>query len=210
MDKFELKNIDAYQFPRLSKGFNEVFYVVDVVVDANVVTLKITGSKLDIYTVIMKTRGQPQCDCPDAKSHAKRQNVFCKHVCFVIFRCLQFPDTFLNTKVMTVPLFEAARSRFVSLYNFADPALVAQYHKVKDQAPSEPKLARNLADPCAVCFEETMDSKNSKMCDTCLNAIHNNCWQKWTQSGHNMCPFCRHVAQKTNAVASSSHYLNLR
>lgn len=50
----------------------------------------VSGSTGNVYRVNLPGRGRRfSCTCPDASSHARRNNVECKHVLFVVYRVLR-------------------------------------------------------------------------------------------------------------------------
>jgi hypothetical protein len=71
------------QLKRLEKCWEEFYYIIDKFLDKDELCLKITGSKLNVYTVKCGKDLKIDCDCPDFLNY-KGNNIYCKHICFVI------------------------------------------------------------------------------------------------------------------------------
>jgi len=77
---------------RLGKLQTDQFYLLSSSVGAKDKSLcfDVSGSTGNVYRVDLPARGKRfSCNCPDASSHARRHNVECKHVLFVVYRVLR-------------------------------------------------------------------------------------------------------------------------
>ena len=83
-------NMNRQQSARFAKLKTEKFYLLDRKMVDNVITMHISGSTQNIYTVtINMERSSIFCDCPDNKTRAKSQGCVCKHCLFVLYRVLR-------------------------------------------------------------------------------------------------------------------------
>jgi predicted nucleic acid-binding Zn finger protein len=77
--------MNSEQIKRVTKLNNEDFFLLNFTDNK----FLISGSTKNVYTVewfrnYNKSKyGSFFCNCPDMKSHAKKKNVYCKHICFV-------------------------------------------------------------------------------------------------------------------------------
>lgn len=184
---------------RWNKAFSEPFYVLESKCSPDRVTVKITGSKLDVYTVDFVPATRPHCDCPDVM--AKVDNILCKHLCFVLFKCCGL-GTDMYCRSLTATDLQLMSSKFASV--LADPMLsrkdlVAKFSRfVGDVA-----VPRNIDDHCVVCFD-AVKLKSHTTCLMCGNAVHEECFGRWTaahRGNHDVCLFCRqHGMSRTGYV----------
>ena len=94
------------QKKRFDKVFNEEFYLLNY--ENN--KFNISGSTKNVYTVdfftctdqnnINTKYGSFYCNCPDMKSHARKNNVYCKHICFIYKKIGKSPATILQSECM--------------------------------------------------------------------------------------------------------------
>lgn len=95
------------QRKRWDKLTTDSFYLLGISTVDDKIKIDISGSTANVYTVTYYLDDAGFfCTCPDARSHAKRHNVVCKHVCFVLNRLLKFKVDFLLKEFFDTIFFE--------------------------------------------------------------------------------------------------------
>lgn len=221
-------NVD--QLKRFNKLKQEEFYLLKF--DNN--KFYISGSTKNVYIVDWfqnnnnKTYGSFFCNCPDMKNHARKANIYCKHICFVYnkigkFNRLNFyEDKWLSSEettslqmkldkinsgcsdetIQNMKLIEAFANK-LSLNNNTLTFTLNKFNKCIDD------------DECPICFDIFTDCENL-FCQCCGNAIHKKCIEKWLEK-NNSCVYCRSDVWKhygkinnvNNNVKNDGKYINL-
>ena len=75
---FNSKSIQYCQKNRIKKCSYESLYLLETIFTNNLITLKITGSTLNVYTITILD-GNITCNCPDSM----KMKYFCKHICLL-------------------------------------------------------------------------------------------------------------------------------
>ena len=176
--------------------------------DNDDIIFKITGSTLNVYTVIF-SNNTFKCDC-----HNTNKSVFCKHICFIIcYVCkLYDPDIFINLKfnsyhkiVLLLKLFTESFYKDTRVY---DSYLSNKYDIVlKVINSSYTNTIRNKECQCAVCYEKL--DEYIYTCRCCNNAIHDSCSEKWSKY-NNTCIFCKeYIVPKDLRYKNENGYINI-
>ena len=193
------------QLIRLDKMFYEQLYLLTKKQDDNKYMFEVCGSTKNVYKVqIYNTCKMIYCNCPDARSYAKKSGVICKHSCFILMKVLKIPkqvDYFkvyiLNTEQMEhindmFNLLEFAENEFIKM-DYID-----KYNNLKD---SKITLKSNTETLCSICYDELEELENTKLnnqCNCCSKIFHNNCLNKWLGFGNTTCPYCRTTIKSNN------------
>jgi len=179
------------QDKRFTKIFNEPFYLLDLKSnqDGNYV-FDVSGSTANIYQMtIYPEHKNVFCSCPDARSHAKRAGVVCKHACFVLWKVLKIQDQLLNAQyfqngyLFTDTLLENISKRFQELLqiqsledeDFVNPEYLEKFQKIKDNIKDNKKhkkdeppvskyqLKKEIDDDleCMICFDNIKSSSSA-------------------------------------------------
>lgn len=198
--------ISKHQKERINKAHYQSLYLLEKKLIENGFEIKLTGSTLNIYTVMI-TNLDITCNCPDIYQ-CNKYNLYCKHICFVICMIgkIYSQEIFINKNLK-----EEDKNIIISklLNNLFDDAnilcdmLLEKYNllKFKLNTPIEPK---NKNEECAICYN-ILDT-NIYICNVCSNATHITCLDIWLKK-NNSCIFCRTNINITNL--KKSKYLNI-
>lgn len=201
--------MDPYQESRLAKAYAERFFVLDFIAvdDSPKYEIKVAGTKMDVYTVTIISRGTLRCDCPDGKSHALKRGVWCKHICFVVFRCGNIPRTVLDTRKLDEEQLKELPSKFVFVMNNAGLSSEELSRKYKNASLQVNPSPRNAMESCVICFED-LAGNELRTCGVCLNAVHGVCFERWKISARKTeCLFCR---TRLTMTGTGGSYVNLQ
>lgn len=198
--------ITSKQKDRIIKGGYQSFYLLKTTFIENGVELKISGSTLNIYTVVIKNF-RIKCDCPDY-DFCYKHNLYCKHICFVIYFIGNINDVniFIN-KVLSIEQYDNIISR-LKINCSDDPNIINSFLSKKFEDVIHDKeeiIARNLEDDCPICFT-TLNENEHDTCHKCLNAVHKECNKKWFDY-NNTCIFCRNIKPKNAYIVNG--YINI-
>lgn len=199
--------------PQQKKRFDKIwdeplFLLKKDIVDKNIV-FTISGSTANIYTVtIYNYYKNINCDCPDAKSYARRYGCICKHSCFVIFKVLKMitPQQFFKKQnyKFTEQDIQLIYSR-LKIISYNDTTICNQdfikkfqqlqinqnqNQRQKQFQPSNPINSFNN-DSCIICFDEFDPKIPVVECPKCHNLLHAHCIKKWLTMGNRTCVYCR-------------------
>jgi hypothetical protein len=204
--------ISDKQKDRINKAHYQSLYLVEKFSDNNEITLKLTGSTLNIYTVTIKDL-DIKCDCPDIYQ-CNKHNLYCKHICFVICMIgkLYIEEIFINKNFTN----DNKLKIFSRLFNYLVETdsdieckfLKEKYLLLKSDFEKKNNLVidtRNKDEECSICYNK-LDSEIFT-CNNCLNAIHTTCLSLWLKK-NNTCVFCRHNI-KTDSLYKNTRYLNI-
>lgn len=193
---------------RHAKIFYEEFYLLNLAKEYSRSVFSICGSTSNVYKICLYDQSRKLfCNCPDAKSHARKKNVYCKHVCFVLFKILKnsinLNDTdIFNTHQLSLEEYNNCISK-INILNlshendFVDKDLIQKYELVKNLDPKQKfEVTKTIKDEdlCPICFDEFINDKTIEklQCPTCNNIFHKPCIEKWIRTKRdNSCPYCR-------------------
>ena len=187
------------QKDRINKAHYQSLYLLEKNLTENSTELKLTGSTLNIYTIMINNL-DITCDCPDIYE-CNKYNLYCKHICFVICMIgkLYIEEIFINKKIkqehkITI-IFKLFNNIFYDPNIFSD-MLSEKYSILKFKLLTEQNNiieARNKDEDCSICYNKL--DVNIYTCITCSNAIHNSCLEIWLKK-NNTCIFCRNIIEK--------------
>ena len=193
------------QVERIKKCMYQAFYLLQTIYnDEENITLKITGSTLNVYEIKITNRIFI-CNCPDFQQ-CQKSGILCKHICFVI--CI-------IGKIYTEDLFHTNKLSVEEMNQL--------YKRLNDNCDNDPNIinnmfikkfmeinicnttTRNIDEDCVVCYSPLKDTNVIELykCKECLNAIHKKCYDMWILY-HKNCVFCR-----TTITEDTDKYLNI-
>lgn len=197
---------------RIDKVSYEKFFLLDKKqVADNKIVLYISGSTFNIYNVTFYPYSHRiYCNCPDAKSWAKKQECVCKHCCFCVLKIFKnvvntnrYFDNLQFTPEESEQILQVINSIKISSpsqnSNELSDWVLAKYQQIKD-TDINPKTKENQFGlskdtekkntECPICYD-LFDDKDNLKCPTCQNVFHKQCIEMWLKSGQKTCPFCR-------------------
>lgn len=148
------------QHERFQKIFYENFYLLKISDSSHEINFNIAGSTSNIYQVKITKSFECNhiyCNCFDSKKWAAREQVFCKHIIFVIFKILKlFPyknvlstittcskgEEFLEKRLLDRDYIEVI-AVFLDLFNFNKDTefmkleFVEKFNKLKDKVDNK-------------------------------------------------------------------------
>jgi len=196
----------------------------------------ISGSTKNVYTINWYTNHSNNqevespnqikssffCNCPDMKSHAKKYNIYCKHICFIYNKIGKFNRSeFYENKMLnedeSIDLknkLDKINSGILLDNSIQNIELLEKYmSKISinddDISFNNNKFDKCITDDdCPICFDNFNDTENL-FCQSCGNVVHKKCIEKWLQTNHN-CIFCRSDIWKYYGKKSKDKYINLK
>jgi hypothetical protein len=192
--------LQEQQQKRVDKLNYEEFYLIGFTDKTNTddnSEILMTGSTKNVYKINLKKNGALNCDCPDSKSHAKKHNVVCKHICFIYLKICKSTDMnfFVNKKLTSLDIGKLIlRTSVITKTNTAQKYMD---NYLKNTNVNLDKLDFNKASrviedldelECPICFDNMAENLN--FCPDCSNPIHKKCVEKWLIS-NNTCVYCR-------------------
>lgn len=200
--------MNVYQETRIQKALSEPFYVLDVTnIEGPVTKVKASGSKQDVYTINLTHRSATvSCNCPDI--HARKHQVLCKHICFILLKVGKLQKGVLEHGASIGPIhFQTILDNFQSIWSdsaVVNPDLIKRYKQLVDKGTIVP---RNIDDICVICFDSMTKDTMKTPCNVCLNGLHTLCFEQWTKASPKgkQCPFCRSTLHKD----SNGKYLRI-
>jgi hypothetical protein len=205
----------AQQDRRLTKGLTERFFVLRMEAAAKHVTIKLSGSTLKVYTLVVTPNMRISCDCPDTCGHARRFRVVCKHCAFVMARVVRLLDGDLGHYLqhhqfwLHTPAYERLRAladgRAFVPQGVTDADLSTRFERAS--APASLETFEEEGAECIICFRDLERGAEIEKCSTCRNVFDKGCIDRWLAYNQS-CPLCRGrwVKQETS---SSSKYIQL-
>jgi len=204
-------NKKGQQIIRLDKIYNDDLYLLNKEEEQNKLVFDISGSTKNIYKVqIYFGCKKIFCNCPDAKSWAKKYDVICKHSCFVLFKVLKLKENvqdFFESLVLNESQIEHIKNTFSKITNnedFINKELSIRFEKIKNDEHGK-KIDSNKSQEndafCSICydeFENILDINENQQCKVCNQIFHKKCLNKWFTMGNNNCPFCRSILNFNN------------
>ena len=212
MNQLFNSNILSYsQINRIKKCSYESLYLLDFKINNDEIILKISGSTLNVYTIILKDI-YLTCNCPDF--FAKK--MFCKHICFVIcFIGRIYDENVFIRKSLNNFQKEIITLRILNNC-FNEPDIINDFliNKYKNKIlklNDNVILKRNIQDECPICYlemNENIKDDNKKdifTCSKCNNCVHMNCMLIWIKNKKN-CVYCR---EEIDTNKSNEEYINI-
>jgi len=199
--------MNLQQEKRYAKLNTERFYLLGYDTD-NKQNLQyhISGSTRNVYTVtVYPQTAKIFCTCPDAKSWAARYNCICKHSLFILYRVLKVFDAvnhpFFDRMWFTAMELECIQLSTEYLQAHLDGGVVndeltRRFKQLNDETETETPTTTirfDANDLCGVCFLELEHGSEAEYiaCPKCKKAAHQDCIQKWIDSGQRLCVYCR-------------------
>ena len=146
------KNITNNQKNRIRKSMYEMLFLLKSNLFDNICELKITGSTLNVYTILIKDNTFI-CNCADF-DYAHRNNMYCKHICFVICSIGKIRDerVFVNKSISE----EQKQKIFVRLEDINDENITCKFLTYKYEKAEI--IPRNIHEDCIICFSQLENS----------------------------------------------------
>jgi hypothetical protein len=230
------------QSKRFIKMFNEKHYLVDYKLSQNDIVFHISGSTQNIYTISCSNDGAEgghggvhgggqkgghfSCDCPDAKSWAKKHKVLCKHICFLVLRVSKLFDiispecqTFFETHKLTPEqfqkLYEILEKKQIQ-NDVWNQSLTDKYNQIGNNSLSNmfSKSTKEISeeDECPICYDILLSPEikinDLLSCPSCKNFVHPLCMKKWLEY-NKTCVYCRSDVWSNLNKEKSGKYINL-
>lgn len=212
--------MDLHQELRYARVFYEPLYLLNVEKSESKHVFKISGSTANVYNIsFYPFSGKIFCNCPDAKSHAKKHHCLCKHICFVLFKVLKESVDKNNTNLFqTHYLNSEEKEKAINKINnlniydndFVNKKYLEKYEKLKNTDPKtlfSVKKEFKQEDDCPICYDTLEEVKKCVQCPVCNNILHVICMNKWLSSGNQNCPYCR--SECWSNYNSENNYINL-
>ena len=217
--------MNTFQLIRYNKIHHEPLYLLNKEEQDDKLIFSLSGSTANIYKITLYQNSRKLfCNCPDAKSWARKHNCLCKHICFILFKvfkyCIDKDTTLLfNTLTLSLDEFNLIKDKYQELSLNLDNEYINQDYLDKftklsnnnipnDVLFSVDKIIDTKEDDCPICYDLLKNVNNCVQCPICQNIFHNKCMDKWTSSGNNTCPYCRSgIWKKFNK--NTSDYDNL-
>lgn len=183
------------QLIRIDRCYNDKFYLLEKKRYDNKFIFKISGSTLNIYSIIIDLDSKIiECDCPDSIDLCKKCDISCKHVCFVLLKVLKITnkieiEQFLKNQVLHDQIIELIKYNF-KLENdeqIINKHLVDKFNNIKDDTI----VIKSEDDICPICYDNIEYPKNIIQCNCCKKIFHKPCIDKWFSIGKSNCPYCR-------------------
>ncbi|GJD11733.1 hypothetical protein Gasu2_58610 [Galdieria sulphuraria] len=201
--------------PRLERAKKQRLYLLAVTnSEVGSPSFAILGSTGNVYTVWFQS-GCPKCNCID---HRVRKTL-CKHVIFVLLRILKVPEEQIE-KFCSSCGSESELQRYLrNVTLLVDTQYIAPQNTVEDfksivgdldgsfsslRKPPVPRREENTE--CPICFENFSTEEGAEpilYCKWgCGNAVHKDCFDKWScskvEAGQEVtCVYCRTPWEKT-------------
>lgn len=224
----QFQQMKQKQYERYNKSRHEEFYLIGYQIDDDILTISVTGSTKNVYTMTMKG-DDLTCDCPDGHVHGKKYKVKCKHICFLLFKVTkifklegqqttllqqtQKPSQFFDTLRLTEQEKSLIHTYFINCpKGLINTQLQEQYQKIIRQTPSQfdhRTKPFDEKDTCPICCDLYGSIDSVKSCPVCQNYVHLACIKQWLV--HNVtCVFCRSDCWSSfQDQQSSEDYINL-
>lgn len=193
--------MEIAKFRRRERAMTQPIYVLDCTIGSDTATFDVLGTSKTVYHVTYSIVETSRCSCPD---HVVRGNT-CKHIYFILDRVLGGAQGIANWAAAKDKIAERLAHLQGDGSVFADEHSLMRYHEIlakeraegdSDDAEPQPRC-RN--DECAVCLTDfdttepssTQSVQDVKICLTCLNGVHVECWRKWASVKGENCVYCR-------------------
>jgi len=151
--------------------------------EANPYVFEVSGTTGNVYTVNVNPsiRRGPTCACKDYEKRHRR----CKHIYFVLCRCLGIPEN-IATRSMTKELLDETLVRRLSAHE-KNVAIARSSGTDKKRKPF-------VGEECAICLQEMNDVEETVWCSDpkgCGKSVHLSCFWTWMHYRGTTCVNCR-------------------
>jgi hypothetical protein len=197
---------------RRRRGLTQRIYLVKLDTFNTKLVFHVLGASRHVYQISCAKNRVPKCSCPD--STVKRNT--CKHIFFVCEKVMGIPPyewmhvqnitEMTNQVLWSLPhlgvMVDESRSRRY------DEILQKRTGKENSSKSNESSNSAQLVirnEECCVCLSPIeATSKEITVCETCMNGIHDICWEKWSQVNQNgNCVYCRTIIKNADSMIGS-------
>ena len=134
--------------------------------------------------VKIKSKKDVNCNCFDWKIRCKKNEIICKHICYVL------------TQILRVDIKEAARNRIKNYNKLSKGFKNIKINYSGDKVDFTFKEDKELTseDLCPICYVDFLTDEKSNIinCFKCKGVIHKDCMLCWLNNAVNKtCVYCR-------------------
>ncbi|KAF8707331.1 hypothetical protein AX14_013607 [Amanita brunnescens Koide BX004] len=148
-------------------------------------TFSVLGSTGNVYTVVIDE--VPRCNCPDAL-----KGNHCKHILFVYLKVLRVPESsphwyqkaLLHSELEEIFAQAPLAPNCVAQQHVREALAKAMGQDTGSSSSSNKKRLPTEDDNCPICYETMYGVAENALnfCETCGNALHDECWKQWKAS----------------------------
>ena len=201
--------MNIQQILRIDKIYYESIYLLNKTDNIEGMEFDIAGSTNNIYKIQINflTR-KIICNCPDAKGWCKKNNIICKHCCFILLKVLKFLDyeNYFKILIFTENEIDFLKNNFNNLNiqndnSFINNKYIKRFKELNNTKHNSIILKDDYDKNCVICYDNINDITNivkNTQCKCCYKIFHKKCIQKWIDIGKNTCPHCRNFINITN------------
>jgi hypothetical protein len=184
------------------------FYLIDAQCDV-IKKRKQIRTRADVYHLIndidqSKTMeisifedGEVKCNCKDYAFRCYKNNILCKHCCYLLIVGLKFKETDI-----------IGRHIDISVYNGKKGSLLDKF-KSKSNGPTISHIIGDDTD-CQICLDILHQEEQLHQCQVCHKYFHMNCIIVWKEkSSFKNCPNCRSTIELNNTDLSANRIKQL-
>lgn len=203
------------QQSRFDKIYNDKIFILDIEKKTFDYFIKICGTTNNVYTIKLSylgyNKGQIRCDCPDGKKF-NYNNVFCKHVCFLLFKVFKNIKENYQSTIFNILVFDDNQlnsiNEFISNLNIVNcdgvnNELLEKYRNIKNieniEIDNFTVKEIDTKDLCPICFDSYNDTNLNLYlkCPCCNKVFHKLCINIWLNNTvDKTCPYCRSIIWK--------------
>jgi hypothetical protein len=185
---------------KLFCGYSGNMYLEDYQANNDCLQIHMLGSKnnnkREKYTVTIKNN-KCSCTCKDFQYRARRLNIVCKHITFIVCKVAHILDcNFFETK-------ELSKQQFNKIQHILNNNAIWKNRQVsvKDLNKEFLNNTKNYdpKDTCPICYELLNKESELLSCPQCKNYIHKECMDIWLET-KNTCVYCRSYDWKNYVV----------
>lgn len=146
--------------------------------------IEILGSKTskgrETYNITL-IENKFKCNCKDFQFRSKKNNIVCKHICFVVCKVANIYDLiYFQTKIFS----EQNKKKLINVLNKPKLCINSEF-KVNEII--------DLNDMCPICCEPFNESKQILLsCPYCKKSVHKKCMEIWLEKNES-CIYCRNL-----------------
>jgi hypothetical protein len=182
------------QRQRLSRAFDQRFYVVNVWRDRETWSFRTSGSTGTLYEVSL-SYNHVHCDCPDFQQRGDQ--FWCKHLCFVAVVVLRLSRDLIGGH-LPLNAFENIQERVQNQpesgphqqWSPTTTTTTTSSTALSRVVPVDKITNAEAGTDCMVCYQSFQDDVTASRCRQCRNIVHVECLQEWLKY-NNSCIFCR-------------------
>jgi len=138
--------------------------------------------------------GEVTCNCMDYKFRCNKNNVLCKHCCYILLIGLKIPQANIEGRFVTNTVYQEKKHILTDKFN------------KKDEEPEKQPTEQTelIDDDCQICLMELDSKEDLHVCWCCKKRFHKGCIQVWVdKSAYGNCPNCRSEIILENKTDSS-------